>query len=296
MTMGSLSPNLAEAVDFFVMRKFVECYDKCNEVICSAKCEPEQESNQSVIEASAALGIQALAETNQWEQAIAFICEVYGAVHLCPPRIIQVCILLHAHVKEYLPCHSLVQKWFENPHNKNNKQCAQVIKIYSCHILHPTGCVETLRDLVQSCDVLSEDEKASLLQWHKIEKVPELDDVCKTKSLPCKEGMSSNPCDPPLDLDTHYQDGREGSYDNNLDVNKSPHYSFNDFFEGCYKQLVSFLKAKLAPWQQRMCLLFMAVLAIMSLIQSQSGDPVSSLGRLVILWRTFLSKLSKLIV
>lgn len=293
--MGSNSPNLAEAVDFFVMRKFVECYAKCNEVICSAKCEPEQESNQSVIEASAALGIQALAETNLWEQAIAFICEVYGSVHLCPPRIIQVCILLHAHVKEYLPCHSLVQQWFENPHNRNNKQCAQVIKIYSSHILHPTGCVETLRDLVQSCHVLSESEKASLLQCHKIEKVTELDDVSKTKSLPCKEGMSSKPCDP-LDLDKHYEDGQEGRNDDYLDVSKPPYYSINDIFEGCYKQLVSFLKAKLAPWQQRMCLLFMAVLAVISLIQSQSGDPVSSLGRLVILWRTFLSKMSKFIV
>ena len=46
--------------------------------------------NLEVIEASASLGIQALAETNMWDKAVAFITDVYGSIDQCSPHIVQV--------------------------------------------------------------------------------------------------------------------------------------------------------------------------------------------------------------
>ncbi|XP_005107659.1 peroxisome assembly protein 26 [Aplysia californica] len=298
--MAHLSPSLAEAVDFFVMRKFVECFDKCCAVIKTAKCEPEHERNQEVIEASAALGIQALAETNLWDHAVSFISDVYGTIDMCPPRIIQVCILLHAHVREYLPCHSLVQHWFENPQNRMNKQCAQVIRIFASHILHPTGCVEALKELVENCPSLSEREKELLLQlpqsgrFNNAERLGATEPlVCPNRIVPSHVGSSVVAQSTDDWSDEFGGEDRTGG-DHTTDGEGPERHgdgSLSDVIEYLYHQVTSFLKARLRPWHQRIGLLLMAVFAVLSLMHSQTGDPVSSLGRLVILWKTFLARL-----
>lgn len=111
-------------------------------------------------------------------------------------------ILLHAHVKEYLPCHKLVQTWLKNPQNLNHSQCSkvrsfflyfqeakinililkfchnesfskylsqlcnesleQVVRIYAHHILCPTGSYETLQEVINSCPSLSDSDRAAL--------------------------------------------------------------------------------------------------------------------------------------
>ncbi|CAG5131180.1 unnamed protein product, partial [Candidula unifasciata] len=156
--------DVTEAVNLFLMRKFDQCFRECNGIIKTAKCEPEQERNQKLIEAATALGIQALAETDMWYCAIAFITEVYGMVEMCPSSIIQLCILLHAQVKEYLPCHKIVEMWLSNPYNQKSKQHVQVIRTYAYHILCPAGSYNVLRHLVENCDSLTESEKTTLLQ------------------------------------------------------------------------------------------------------------------------------------
>uniref|UniRef100_A0A2C9KBZ2 Uncharacterized protein n=1 Tax=Biomphalaria glabrata TaxID=6526 RepID=A0A2C9KBZ2_BIOGL len=159
-----LNKQLSDAVDLFVMAKFADCFYACADVIKTAKFEPEHQhqSNEEVIEAAIALGIQALAETDNWHHVISFIIDTYGSIELCPPRIVQVCILLHAHVKEYLPCHKLVQTWLKNPQNLNHSQCSKVVRIYAHHILCPTGSYETLQEVINSCPSLSDSDRAAL--------------------------------------------------------------------------------------------------------------------------------------
>ncbi|CAL1539530.1 unnamed protein product [Lymnaea stagnalis] len=165
MNLCKLNQSLSEAVDLFIIRKFDLCFRLCTNVIKTAKCDTEQEGNQDVIEAATALGIQALAENDMWQHTVAFINNTYGAIELCPPRIIQVCILLHAHVKEYAQCHQIVQMWLKNPHNINNCQCSKVIQVYAHHILCPTGSYEMLQEIVQSCsNCLTLSEKSALLK------------------------------------------------------------------------------------------------------------------------------------
>ncbi|XP_059153631.1 peroxisome assembly protein 26-like [Physella acuta] len=314
MSVSELNKSLAQAVDLFVMTKFSNCFKICTNVINKAKCEPEQERNQEVIEAATALGIQALAETDLWHQVVAFINETYGSIEHCPPRIIQVCILLHAHVKEYLPCHKIVQMWLSNPHNLNHEQCSKVIRIYAHHILCPTGSYETLKEIVHSCKSLTEAERTALLQLPQAVRYNE----AKRRSLEtCNEGFeipsqlnTTNSLEHldkipqhnslEMDLPTDSQLGLVNECNSNKEQkenissttttregDKNIHES--KLMTAC-RTICNLIKN--CVWHRRSFhLIVMATFALWSVIQTQTADPVSSLGRLVTLWRVFLHRL-----
>jgi len=300
--MAHLSPSLAEAVDFFVMRKFSDCFMKCNDVIRSAKSEPENDRNDELICASTSLGIQALAETNQWSSALHFVTDVYGSVALCPSRVLQVSILLHAHVKEYLACQNIVQHWFENPINRESKHCAQVLRVYRDHILVPLGDLGDLHSLSSRCPGLSPEAQQSLLQPSQSEQIVKGYDSTDGSIIVNSAGknITSNIA---FTDDSEITKRKLFYHENDDDLSPENEQSSDDngnslslteHLERLCCQVVSRVSAKLRPWQRWLGLCLMAVLAVISLVQNQTGDQVSSLGRMIILWKVFFNRIKGL--
>ncbi|KAH9507460.1 hypothetical protein Btru_058149 [Bulinus truncatus] len=306
-----LNKKLRDAVDLFVMTKFDECFYVCEEVIKTAKCEPEQERTQELIEAATALSIQALAETDKWHQVVDFIVGTYGSIDLTPPRIIQVCILLHAHVKEYPSCHNIMKAWLNNPHNLSHCQCSKVIRIYAHHILCPTGSYEILQEIIESCQSLSDYDKSALLQ---LPQAGRFESARKSQHENCIE-KRNKPTSPVQHLCKNSESVVSGKERDSITLahtglSKSeshmtgylkPDRNMNNKRKNsCVlskgKSASFFLNACLTVWdffttQKYLGLIIMGILALWAIIQTQSADPVSSLGRLVILWRFFIQKL-----
>ncbi|KAK0045698.1 peroxisome assembly protein 26-like isoform X1 [Biomphalaria pfeifferi] len=301
-----LNKQLSDAVDLFVMAKFADCFYACADVIKTAKFEPEHQhqSNEEVIEAAIALGIQALAETDNWHHVISFIIDTYGSIEICPPRIVQVCILLHAHVKEYLPCHNLVQTWLKNPQNLNHSQCSKVVRIYAHHILCPTGSYETLQEVINSCPSLSDSDRAAL------QKLPQARRFESPKKLPLenfKETMHPGHHSIQEISSAEEKKARFHLTDTNTKCNLNIVRNQKDKSRSTYADLPSkgvsmlttlcktiFVTTRtFVESQKSIGLIIMGMLAFYAIIQTQSADPVSSLGRLVILWKFFISRLKQ---
>ncbi|RUS70661.1 hypothetical protein EGW08_021582 [Elysia chlorotica] len=302
---SSSTATLARAVDLFVMTKFEKCLQVCCNVIESSKYEPEQERNNEVIEAAAALGIQALAEMDQWHHTVSFIIEVYGAIHLCTARIIQVCILLHAHVEEYLPCHKLVQTWLTHPDNVTSKQCAQVIRVYSEHILLPLGQFGVLEEIVRSCPGLSKEESLALLELPQVRQTGRYKDakdlahekgVIPTQLLFNSENEESETrvIETPglIKEDLFSRKNNSTSTSEGPKTHASSHNDPFNLFTICKKLYCSFYGYMKVRWREKFILLAMAAFALWAAVQTQSGDSVSSLQRLVILWQGFFHRLN----
>lgn len=294
----SSSATLAKAVDLFVMTKFEKSLQVCCDVIKTAKCEPEQERNNEVIEAAAALGIQALAEMDQWQHTISFIIDVYGAIHLCPARIVQVCILLHAHVEEYLPCHKLVKTWLAHPDNLSSKHCAQVIRVYGEHILLPLGQFGILEDIVNSCSSLSKEEKVSLLELPQTGRYKDAKATRnETDHVPSQLLFTSE--DEEIENETaeerHYSffdKSCKSSLPSAIQKETAPsHHEPQRLLALCKRLYSSFYGYMTTHWKEKFTLLLMAAFALWALVQTQTGDSMSNLGRLVILWQGFLQRI-----
>ncbi|GFN84536.1 mitochondrial ribosomal protein var1 [Plakobranchus ocellatus] len=295
--------TLAKAVDLFVMTKFENCLQVCCDVIQVAKDEPEQERNHEVLEAATALGIQALAELDQWHQTVSFITEVYGAIHLCSARIIQVCILLHAHVEEFLPCHKLVQIWLNHPDNLNNKHCAQVIRVYGQHILLPLGQFGVLEEIVNNCQYFSKEEKAALLE------IPQAGRYKDAKSITVGTKMEMTHPFFSSEKELSESETFEASQNDEWSCPNRNHHSRPSnnssrkpvnsikgtdplhLLTVCRNLYCRFLGYLKHSWREKFILIIMAVFAIWALVHTQTGDPVSSLGRVVILWQGFLQRI-----
>uniref|UniRef100_A0A0B7B761 Uncharacterized protein n=1 Tax=Arion vulgaris TaxID=1028688 RepID=A0A0B7B761_9EUPU len=285
--------NLTEAVNMFVMTKFDQCFCECKELIKAAKCEPEQERNHKLIEAATALGIQALAETDTWYCVIAFITDVYGTVDLCPPSIIQLCTLLHAQVKEYLPCHKVVEMWLKNSHNQNHKQYSQVVRTYAYHILCPTGSYELLKEIAENCDSLTQTERAALFQLSQTRRYEE--SKCIGNKTDCTElpanltntglvsvserthlGLSSERTHQNLSKKTAEEQDADNGNNNNETNSRSRKaerrpcdFKTVQLLKWLYEIVVTKLNCFKHP---RFSLLLMAILAVWALIQTQTGS------------------------
>ncbi|BFZ08974.1 hypothetical protein BsWGS_12013 [Bradybaena similaris] len=303
--------DVTEAVNLFLMTKFDQCFKECNDIIKAVKCEPEQERNHKLIEAATALGIQALAETDMWHRVVTFITDVYGTMDMCPPSIIQLCILLHAQVKEYLPCHQIVEIWLRNPYNQKSKKYIQVIRTYAYHILCPAGSYNILKELAEKCDSLTESERTALLQISQTKRYEESkylgsETICRTPPdapnnnvLEAASGNTEvNYCNNNITTVSRIcEQTNADSERNENSVTNSRNKSFPRIvdlptLQAVLKWLYESILIKVKNVRHsRFAILLMGALAMWALIQTQSGETVSSLGRLVITWRVFLQKL-----
>ncbi|XP_025106967.1 uncharacterized protein LOC112571848 isoform X2 [Pomacea canaliculata] len=125
-----------------------------------------EECLNSIKEAAVIVGIQALAEQGCWQNVIPFVEQAYHQIGACPAKVIHMCILLHAHIREYMLCHSLVNTWLDANSHRSSPDAAVTVRLYVQNVLRPLGAFNLIPQVVDSCPALSSTEREALLSPH----------------------------------------------------------------------------------------------------------------------------------
>lgn len=132
------------ALEYLMVKKdFQAALDTCEKGLESLGSFAEQEdSSFKYAELKAALtivGIQALAELNQWCGVLSWVLQQYGETENIPAKIIQMCILLYVKVGERAVMKDAVCDWLHCSGNMSQSGFSSVAELYFLHILVPMG-------------------------------------------------------------------------------------------------------------------------------------------------------------
>lgn len=132
------------ALEYLMVKKdFQAALDTCEKGLESLGSFAEQEdSSFKYAELKAALtivGIQALAELNQWCGVLSWVLQQYGETEKIPAKIIQMCILLYVKVGERAVMKDAVCDWLHYSGNMSQSGFSSVAELYFLHILVPMG-------------------------------------------------------------------------------------------------------------------------------------------------------------
>lgn len=94
------------------------------------------------------LGIQALAEMNQWEGVFSWILQQYEDQETIPAKIMQMCILLYSKVGEPAVMQEAARVWLHCPSNSRVSGFSTVAELYLLHVLVPLGCKDEALELI----------------------------------------------------------------------------------------------------------------------------------------------------
>ncbi|XP_072528800.1 peroxisome assembly protein 26 isoform X2 [Salminus brasiliensis] len=112
------------------------------------------------------VGIQALAELNQWCDVLAWVLQHYGETEKIPAKIMQMCILLYTKVAEQAEMQKAVQAWLHCSSNMNHSGYSSVAELYMLHVLLPLGqtnmAIQLLEDKVGQV-AFTEDQRQTAL-------------------------------------------------------------------------------------------------------------------------------------
>ncbi|XP_057711615.1 peroxisome assembly protein 26 [Corythoichthys intestinalis] len=94
------------------------------------------------------LGIQALAELNQWPGVLAWVLHHYEQQENIPAKIMLMCILLYSKVGEPKVMQEATQTWLHCPSNRRLDRYRSVAELYVLHILLPLELSDQAREMV----------------------------------------------------------------------------------------------------------------------------------------------------
>ncbi|XP_058273553.1 peroxisome assembly protein 26 [Hemibagrus wyckioides] len=162
--LGSLSPPLClslthgsglvdAAIEHVIIRNdFHAAFEACEKGLESLSHADEQELNCSRHgELKAALcivGIQALAELNQWHDVLKWVLQHYGETEQIPAKIMQMCILLYTKVSEQAAVQEAVRTWLLCDSNTSLSGYSSVAELYILHVLLPLGQTSEAKELL----------------------------------------------------------------------------------------------------------------------------------------------------
>ncbi|XP_041833168.1 peroxisome assembly protein 26 [Melanotaenia boesemani] len=147
----SQTPNMLDsaAEQMMVHKDFQATFDACEKGLQSL-ANMDQEDNRCV-ELKAGfciLGIQALAELNQWHGVLSWVLQQYGHVENIPAKIMQMCILLYSKVDEPAVMQEAAGVWLRCSSNCRAAGFRTVAELYLLHVLVPLGHAEEARELI----------------------------------------------------------------------------------------------------------------------------------------------------
>ncbi|KAJ8392244.1 hypothetical protein AAFF_G00078120 [Aldrovandia affinis] len=148
-TLGLLD---SAAEQLMVRRDFRVTLETCERGLDSLANLCEQgENSYRYGELKAALcvvGIQALAELNQWPSVLTWVLQQYGRSEKMPAKIVQMCILLYSKVGKPATMQEAGHDWLKCHANGNMTAFGTVAELYLMHILLPLGRLVEARELV----------------------------------------------------------------------------------------------------------------------------------------------------
>ncbi|KAG9339071.1 hypothetical protein JZ751_024099 [Albula glossodonta] len=137
------------AEQLMVRRDFRAALDTCERGLDSLGNLGEQGENRygELKAALCVVGIQALAELNQWPGVLTWVLQQYGRPERMPAKILQI-ILLYAKVGEPAVVQNAGRDWLESRANGSTAAFGTVAELYLIHILLPLGRLAEARELV----------------------------------------------------------------------------------------------------------------------------------------------------
>ncbi|CAK6950052.1 peroxisome assembly protein 26 [Scomber scombrus] len=152
-----LSPSLSEmfsmldsaAEQLMVHKDFQAAFDTCNRGLESLASMEQEDNRCAELKASfCILGIQALAELNQWHGVLSWVLQHYEHQEKIPAKIMQMCILLYSKVGEPAVLQEASRVWLQCLSNSRAAGFGTVAELYLLHVLVPLGHTEEARELI----------------------------------------------------------------------------------------------------------------------------------------------------
>ncbi|KAM7367221.1 hypothetical protein PAMP_015138 [Pampus punctatissimus] len=182
--MCSMLDSAAEQL--MVQKDFQAAFDTCNRGLESLAI-MEQEDNNRCGELKAGfciVGIQALAELNQWHGVFFWVLQHYEHQEKIPAKIMQMCILLYSKVGEPAVMQEAARVWLQCLSNSRVAGFGTVAELYLLHILVPLGHTDEARELIAGevgSGTFTEDQRQTAL------------DIVEEKEHQNKENPHCNP-------------------------------------------------------------------------------------------------------
>ncbi|XP_026182283.1 peroxisome assembly protein 26 [Mastacembelus armatus] len=155
------------AEEMMVHRDFQAAFDTCDRGLESLGDTDQEGSRCGEFKAGfCILGIQALAELNQWPRVLSWVLQHYEHQEKIPAKIMQMCILLYSKVGEPAVVQEAARVWLHCPSNSRAPGFGTVAELYLLHVLVPLRHTEEARQLivgeVGSC-AFTEDQRQTAL-------------------------------------------------------------------------------------------------------------------------------------
>ncbi|XP_051544202.1 peroxisome assembly protein 26-like [Myxocyprinus asiaticus] len=152
----TLATHIDAAIEYLMVKKdFQAALDTCEAGLESLSSGEQEDGCLKHGELKAALtivGIQALAELNQWRGVLTWVLQQFGEIEKIPAKIIQMCILLYVKVDERAVMKDAVCDWLHCSGNMSQSGFSTVAELYLRHILVPMGQTSEALEFLD-CDV-----------------------------------------------------------------------------------------------------------------------------------------------
>nr|XP_040031224.1 peroxisome assembly protein 26 [Gasterosteus aculeatus aculeatus] len=136
--MSSMLDTAAEQM--MVDRDFQAAFETCDRGLESLVDVEREDSRCGDFKAGfCILGIQALAEMNQWQGVFSWVLQQYEHREKIPAKIMQMCILLYSTVGEPAAMREPARVWLRCPSNGAATGFGTVAELYLLHVLVPLG-------------------------------------------------------------------------------------------------------------------------------------------------------------
>ncbi|KAM4712154.1 peroxisome assembly protein 26 [Anableps anableps] len=168
-TSSQLFHTLDSAAELMMVHgDFQAAFDTCNTGLENLRrLEPEDINRCAELKAGfCMLGVQALAELNQWRGVFSWVLQHYEHQEHVPAKIMQLCILLYSKVGEPAVMQEAARDWLHGPSNVRAAGFRSVAELYLLHILVPLGHLEEARELVAGevgSDAFTEEQRRTAL-------------------------------------------------------------------------------------------------------------------------------------
>lgn len=138
------------AEQMMVHKDFQAAFDTCDRGLETlSSMEPEDSRCGEFKAGFCILGIQALAELNQWHGVPPWVLQQYEHQEKIPAKLMQMCILLYSKVGEPAVMQEAARVWLHHPSNTRVTGFGTVAELYLLHVLVPLGHAEEARELIE---------------------------------------------------------------------------------------------------------------------------------------------------
>ncbi|XP_006821534.1 peroxisome assembly protein 26-like [Saccoglossus kowalevskii] len=148
----------------------VERYER----LAARSGDPSEDSENSLkyflselVESLCILAVQAFAETNRHEEVLPFLKAHYHGVRHFPLKIIQICILMYGHIKNFKMADGVFKEWKKFPRNQASSSYPGILELYIINILLPQmKCNEAVK-MADEDAIINTERKIALIRFVK---------------------------------------------------------------------------------------------------------------------------------